>query len=307
MRRGVVALVVLVVLAGAGVGIALAMSGSSSFPMEAACLDTGDRLTKIQLLEHVPRPPHILILGSSRARPAIPAVLEGLTGKIVFNAGVQSGQASDEYVFTRLLAQKFPSVRPAYLIFVDVLIAADGVHPEMADEPLARPFLGSAAKNVRTACTPSREYTPYGGIAYPPPSKAQREQTVASELPGVLANIPADAKVPRHIDPAHTKWFEKLLTFINREGATPVIVLNPIYPKVLAARLHYGFPALKAAKTYLAWLHKHYRYVLVNAENIKTWGGKASDFSNIDHIDRANMSRLLQYIVRHSNGVLTKR
>lgn len=307
MRRGVVALVAVVVALAAGVGITLAMHGSSGLPKEAACLDTGDRLTKLRLMENLPAPPHVLILGSSRARPAIPSVVQQLTGGTAFNAGVRSGQASDEYVFARLLAERFPSARPAYIIFVDVAIAADGVNPEMADEPLAKPFLGSAARNVRTACIPNGEYTAYGGIAYPPPSKQQREQLVASELPKVLANIPADAKVPRHIDPAQTKWFQKLLGFINGQGTTPVIVMNPIYPTVLAAREKYGFPALKAAKTYLAWLHKHYRFVLVNAENIKTWGGKASDFSNVDHIDRANMTRLLAYIVKHSSGVLTRR
>ncbi len=308
MRRAVVAVVVLVVVLAAGAGITLAVGVSSQPPMEAACLDTGDRFTKLHLLEKLTAPPHVLVLGSSRARPAIPAVVAQLTGgATAFNAGVQSGVASDEYVFTRLLASRFPSARPAYIIFVDVTIASDGVNPEMADEPLARPFLGSAATNVQTACGPNGEYTAYGGISYPPPNKAQRVGMVAGELPAVLEKIPADAKVPRHIDPAKTMWFQKLLGFINGEGVTPVIVINPIYPKVLAARLKYGFPELKAAKTYIAWLHKHYRFVFVNGENIKTWGGQASDFSSIDHIDRTNMSRLLKYVVKHSDGVLKKK
>ena len=46
--------------------------------------------------------------------------------------------------------------------------------------------------------------------------------------------------------------------------------------------------------------------MLVNGEDIRTWGGKASDFWNIDHIDRANMDRLLRYVVQHSDGVLNR-
>jgi hypothetical protein len=101
-------------------------------------------------------------------------------------------------------------------------------------------------------------------------------------------------------------WFRKLLGFVNTHGARPVIVLNPIYPTVLAWREKYGFPELKAAKTYITWLRKRFHFVFVNAENIDTWGGKASDFTNIDHIDRANMNRLLSYVVHHSQGVLTR-
>jgi hypothetical protein len=289
----------------AAVGVALAGCGSSA-KKEASCTDTGDRLTKLGLMQHLTEPPHVLILGSSRARPAMPAAVKDLTGGTAFNAGVHGGTSADEYVFTRLLAQRFPQARPAYLIFTDVGIASDSVDPELANEPLARPFLGSAATSVKTACSANGEYTANGGLAYPPLSTALQEQAVANALPGVLAQIPADAKQPHHIDPAQTKWFQKLLGFINAQGATPVLVLNPIYPAILAAREKHGFPELKAANAYLAWLHKRYRFVLVNGENIHTWGGTASDFSNVDHIDRTNMSRLLEYVVQHSNGVLTR-
>ncbi|HUZ16660.1 MAG TPA: hypothetical protein VMU72_10875 [Gaiellaceae bacterium] len=276
-------------------------------PNPPSCTDTGDRLTKIGLIEHLRKAPHVFILGSSRARVAMPATVEKLTGGTAFNAGVHAGGAADEYVFTRLLAQRFPHAKPAYLIFVDVSIAVDTVNPELADEPLARPFLGAAASPKKTTCVPNGFYAADGGLAYPPAlDKAQREQRVANGLVGAVARIRADAKKPRHIDPKSTKFFRKLLGFVNAQGATPVIVLNPIYPTVLAAREKYGFPELKAAKTYLAWLRKRYRFVLVNGEDIRTWGGKASDFTNIDHIDRANMDRLLRYVVSHSNGVLTR-
>jgi len=301
MKRAVITLALFV---AAGTGAALAAYN----PNPKTCKDTGDRFTKIGLIEHLAKPPHVLILGSSRARVAMPATVEKLTGGTAFNAGVHGGGAADEYVFTRLLAQRFPHAKPAYLIFVDVNIAGDSVNPELADEPLARPFLGAAASSKTTTCVSNGWYTADGGLAYPPAlSRAQREQRVAKGLVGAVAAIKADAKVPRHIDPRSTTFFLKLLRFVNEQGATPVIVLNPLYPTVFAAREKYGFPELKAARTYLAWLRKKdFRFVLVNGEDIHKWGGKASDFTNVDHIDRTNMDKLLRYVVRHSGGVLNR-
>jgi len=298
------AVLVLALVLASVTGTALAVPN----PNPKSCKDTGDRVTKIELLEHLSKAPQLLILGSSRARIAMPATVEQLTGRTAFNAGVHGGGSADEYVFTRLLAQRFPHARPAYLIFVDVNIGGDGVNPELADEPLAKPFLASAASATKTTCVPNGWYSADGGLAYPPPlDKAQREERVAKALVGAAAGIRADAKKPRYINPSSTKWFRKLLSFANAQGATPVIVLNPIYPTVFKLREKYGFPELKAAKAYLAWLRrKHYRFVFVNGENIHKWGGKASDFNNIDHIDRKNMDRLLRYVVRHSDGVLTR-
>ena len=210
------ALLVAVLLLAPATGTALAVHN----PNPPSCKDTGDRATKLGLVENLSTAPHVLILGSSRARVAMPATVEKLTGGTAFNAGVHAGGSADEYVFTRLLAQRFPQAKPAYIIFVDVSIAGDYVNPELADEPLARPFLGAAASSKTTTCVSNGWYKADGGLAYPPAlSKTQREQRVAKALPSVLAAVRADAKKPRHIDPSSTKWFQKLLRFVNARCA----------------------------------------------------------------------------------------
>ena len=314
MNRAVLALVILLVVALTAIGVALALKHSNADANTIpntntggqACTDTGDRFTKLQLINQLPAAPHVLVLGSSRARVAMPAAVEALTGGQAFNSGVQGGGAADEYVFTRLLAQRFPAAKPAYLIFVDVEIAGDGVNPNLADDPLARPFLGADASPAKSACVDNQFYSADGGLAYPPASTAGRAQLVAQGVAEALRGIPADAKIPRHIKPAATMYFQQLLRFMNAQGATPVIVLNPIYPTILAARLRYGFPELKAAKTYIAWLHKRYHFIFLNCADIRTWGGSKSNFWNKNHIDRPGMARILQYAVQHSHGVLTR-
>jgi len=298
--RAVLGLAFVLLLAVTGTALAVPLTN----PNPPSCTDFGDRFTKLQLLDQLPQAPHILVLGSSRARPAMPSRVAALTGGPAFNAGVMQGNAADDYVFTRLLAQRFPSVRPAYLIFVDVGIAIDAVNPELADEPLARPFLGGDASSATSTCVANGNYTANGGLDYPEASKAVRAQQIAAGLPAILAGIPADAKKPHHINPSKTTYFQKLLALANAQGATPVIVLNPIYPKILSAREKYGFPEFKAAQAYLTWLHARYRFIALNCEHIGTWGGRTADFSNATHIDRENMARLLKYVVAHSGSAL---
>ena len=277
-------------------------------PNPPSCTDGGDRLTKLELIQHLRHSPNILILGSSRARVANPSTLRQLTGRSSFNAGVKGGAAADEYVFTRLLGQRFPHAKPAYLIFTDVGIAGDGVNPELADQPLARPFLGADASPSTSTCVPNGFYTKTGAIAYSAGlSAAQRAARVAKGVAEALPKIDARGSKPVSIDPAGTTYFQRLLAFANAHGATPVIVLNPIYPTVLAEHLKFGFPEQRAANTYLAWLHRRYRFVVVNCEDITTWGGTTTDFFGYDHVDRANMDRMLRYVVAHSRGILGKR
>ena len=91
---------------------------------------------------------------------------------------------------------------------------------------------------------------------------------------------------------------------MNNRGEVPVIVLNPLYPSVLAAEEKNGFPAHGATMEKLAQLHRRFRFVLVNCEDIRKWHGTKSDWSNASHVSRPNMRRELRYIVAHSDGVL---
>jgi hypothetical protein len=84
-----------------------------------------------------------------------------------------------------------------------------------------------------------------------------------------------------------------------------VIVLNPVYPTILAELNRYGNPDLKGSLAYLEKLRHRFNFVVVNCTNIYTWGGTATDFMNDSHVNQSNMRRMLHYIVRHSNGALS--
>ena len=48
-----------------------------------------------------------------------------------------------------------------------------------------------------------------------------------------------------------------------------------------------------------------YDFVVVDCQDIHKWGGTDYDWTNPTHVNRANMRRMLRYIVAHSDGALT--
>src|SRR5262249_55099694 len=105
--------------------------------------------------------------------------------------------------------------------------------------------------------------------------------------------------------PGRFLYFDRVLAFMNARGEVPVIVLNPIYPSVFAAMKRQRAPYLRATLEKLAELHKQFRFMVVNCEDIRTWGGTDYDWTNATHVNRTNMRRMLRYIVAHSDGALT--
>jgi len=292
-------------LAAALLAVASAGAGAGADGTPAPCVDHGDRATKLNLIDRLPRSPAALILGSSRARQAEPAFLRRLTGRTAFNAAVTSGTAADAWVMTRVLAARFPRRGRRFLWFVGTSIATNGVNPALAAEPRARPYLGADASGRPVRCAPNRLYAPDGSIAHPvtrPPR--ERARIVAKTVAKLLASIRDHPPHPVSPDVRRYKYFERTIAFMNRHGSRPVLVLNPIHPRILAELEKYGFPKREAALTYLNRLRRRLDLVVVDCEDIRTWGGSPAGFSDATHVDRANMRRMLRYIVAHSEGAL---
>lgn len=156
-------------------------------------------------------------------------------------------------------------------------------------------------------CRPSRRirYRPDGSLV--PRSirnLAERAKSLQRDVREAVLSIRANPPQERRVDPRRYVHFEQTLEFMNRHGATPVIVLNPVHPAVLAELRAYGYPGRKTALEYLRELRTRFAFVLVDAEDIRVWRGSPTDFSNANHVNRQNMRRLLEYIVAHSRGAL---
>jgi hypothetical protein len=292
-----------------------------------------DRSVKLDLLARLRRNPEILIMGSSRSRQAEPAFLQKLTGHPAFNAGVTGGTSADEYVFARFAADRFPQKR-RYIWFTDVGIAGGGVLPQLAHDPRARRYLAGGprfslddlktylsveatkdswrvfSKCVLATCRSHIRFRADGSLTrqslhYLPEHAKSLHAAIAKLIASVHANHTTLAEARAQIaEPGRFFYFDRALEFMNRRGEVPVIVLNPVYPTVFAAEQRHGFAWRRATLETFAQLHKRFRFVVVDCEDIHKWGGTASDWSNPTHVNRSNMRRMLRYIVAHSDGAL---
>jgi hypothetical protein len=280
----------------------------------AACADAGsgptDRSVKLDLIARLKRGPEILILGDSRGRQAEPSLLQRLTGHTGFNAAVTGGSAPDAWVFVRYAADRFPGQKRRYVWFVSAGLTTNIADPRMQADPRGRRYLQEVAPylSTQTVDPPWATDTRYradgslpGEQSPPTPRQAQAVRAEAARSVAQIRRHPPSAPPP---DPSRVQLFEHLLAYWNARGERPVIVFNPVYPTILAALEKYGNPLATASLDYLRSLQPRYDFVVVDCEDIRTWGGTDYDWTNASHVDRANMRRMLRYVVAHSGGAL---
>jgi hypothetical protein len=293
-----------------------------------------DRSIKLDLIAKLKTNPQVVVLGSSRSRQAEPWYIDKLTGlKTGFNAGVTGGDAADAWVMVRNIAARFPHAKRAYIWFVDYKIAGSGINPQLAQDPHSRPYLGSRSVSFSLAdvgtylgfqatdasyrvlrdcleghCHGKLRYQADGSL------KGAALQYLPENAPSLPLAVAQKLKDIKHEGPNITfssgqlSYFEKTLAYMNTHGATPVIVLNPIYPRVYQLLRHRNshreFDAL--AELHKLQKQKHYRFVVVDGSNIRVWGGLGGTrgWNNATHINRRNMRRLLSYVVANSDGAL---
>jgi hypothetical protein len=292
-----------------------------------------DRSIKLDLIWKLKQNPQVVVLGSSRSRQAEPKFIDKLTGlKTGFNAGVTGGDAADAWVMVRNIAERFPHAKRTYIWFIDYKIAGAGINPQLAQDPHSSRYLPGggpsfsladvgtylgfqatdASYRVVKACLEGHchgkvAYHADGSLTgralrYLPEDAPSLKKAVAQKL----AEIKGEPRSLPRFRKSELLYFVKTLAYMNAHGATPVIVLNPIYPSVyrLLQKKHSTRDAQALAE--LHKLQKQYRFVVVDGSDIRLWGGKARDFNNATHINRRNMRRLLRYVIAHSDGALTR-
>jgi hypothetical protein len=295
-----------------------------------------DRAIKIGLLYRLKASPDILILGSSRSRHAQPAFLQNLTGRTGFNAGVTGGDATDEWVFTRMLYQRFPRQQHHALIFISGGVGSNGVNPQLAEDARARRFLGAglpsgewslrhklltylsadatrSSLRVMRACVigtcTTRWFHADGSLLE---QRAVSEDRATRRLLGMLrsdiAGLASHGISPSRLEEGQqagsAHMFERLLGFLNEHGVTPVVVMVPIQPRLLRTMQRLGDRRRQSTRSYLARLHRRYRFVYLDLSNVHTFGGSPLGFVDPTHVTTATMRLMLTYVVKHDNGIL---
>ncbi|HEV8102501.1 MAG TPA: hypothetical protein VGP69_02085 [Gaiellaceae bacterium] len=271
-----------------------------------------DRSIKLDLIAKLAHGPQILILGDSKGRQAEPSYLQRLTGHDGFNAAVMGGSTPDAWVFTRYAADRFPNQKRRYVLFVSAGLLSYIADPRTKADPRGQrylqevtPYLSTQTETVDWPKHPFTGYRSDGSLrarAWPP--SPEHVKQVKAEAAALVAKIQQHPPVAPRYPPKRYELFEHLLGYLNARGERPVIVFNALYPSVYAALKSYGDPVITSSLDYLRSLRARYDFVVVDCENVHTWGGTASDWSNAGHVNRFNMRRMLRYIVAHSDGAL---
>jgi hypothetical protein len=291
------------------VAIAVALGAASAEAGSGSSAPT-DRSVKLNLIEKLKRGPEILILGDSRGRQAEPALLQRLTGHTGFNAAVTGGSAPDAWVFTRYTADRFPGQRRRYIWFVSAGLTTNIVDPRLRADPRGTHYLQEVAPYLSTQivnppwATDTR-YRSDGSLPdeQSPPSRAQVVR-VKEQAARIVAQLHRHPRPAPAFGPTRFQLLEHLLAYTNARGERPVIVFNPVYPSVLTELQKDGDPVFTSSLDYLHSLRSRYDFVVVDCQDIHAWGGTDSDWTNATHVDRANMRRMLRYVVAHSDGAL---
>lgn len=237
--------------------------GTHLFPT----VTTSDRTVKADKIEQLKEPPELVVLGSSRSMRFEPEYLEEKTGLKTFNAGVNGiGGTADAWAMTQFIHDTWPDSSPAYLWLVDVeSFVPFEIGARTANEPRLAQYVGqaSAGKGARQlaraiwenrttlfSLETARDSTRL--LLFREKAKSKESKYRKQILDdGVLKqrkwstkewerrwpnSIDRYSKLYRNVykemDPKAEEYFEKTIAFMNEQGATPLVVLTPINPKL---------------------------------------------------------------------------
>ena len=337
----VAALLLVTVLA---VGVVLALNvvadpygsvGTHFFPTITA----SDRTAKADRIEALKQPPQLVVLGSSRSMRYEPSYLQKKTGLRTFNAGVTGiGGTSDAWAMSRFIHEVWPDSRPAYLWLVDVeSFVPFKVQGKTASEPRIAKYVGAATasegpaelaraiwQNRTTEFSLDTARESVRLIVNRDKARTSRNSYQKKILAdGVLKPVkrtlkswniayPRSAKrygdlyrnVYKTLDPAAQAYFEKTLAFMNKQGATPILALTPLDPKLRKIIGPLGWDRRhEQVVEYIDSLHAKYRFVFIDITDPRIFHADPDEFLDGVHMTPVNTRKAIDYILKMTGGV----
>lgn len=293
-----------------------------------------DRAEKVRLADDLTTPPRVIVLGSSRAMKVEPSYITRRLGLPAFNAAVSSGRPADASVLAAYLHDRFPGTPQSYLWLLDQeAFADDTVDPSLlADRRLAGYLpvtvrwesrvhdfswllswrtLRLSWQTLRTGNHAPRdgrvpEAGPHSLFAPDGFRRFDLNDRRAAKGRSLKAGLRASLNIFRRryrdaftrLEPLQRRLFERTLTAMNDRGATPVIVLTPMQPRLRRALLAYGWERHHAqVVAYLHSLQPRLRFVVLDFSDLSAFGGSPRAFYDGVHMTVANYRRLVDAVL----------
>jgi hypothetical protein len=300
---------------------------------------TSDRTIKADAIEALKQGPELVVLGSSRSMRYQPKYLEEKTGLRTFNAGVNGiGGTADAWAMTNFIADTWPDASPAYFWLLDVeSFVPFKVQGRTANEPRLAQYVGEAgarrsARALLRAVAENRtamfswvtakdslrvilnrdkakvKASKYRDTFLPDGMLKQRlwtEKEWAKRFPKAVKRYgDLYRNAYKELDPEAQSYFERTLKLMNDQGATPLIVLTPINPKLLKVLSPLGWPLrYQQVLDYVTSLEGTYDFVFVDITDMTKFGADPVQFYDGVHLTTINTQRAIDYVLRQTGGL----
>ncbi len=295
-----------------------------------------DHAERLPLVDRLPAPPEVVILGSSRALKAEPGYLASRTGLRGFNAATSNGKAEDGFAYAHLFHDRYPDTRIRHVWFLEVEAFRHlPASPQLlAKDALARHFpaslrggsrlddiqrlfewgtVKSSVKALRWAATGRRP----GNVAE---LAADGFRVVDAHDRSERAGVPFETRLAVSIGTARSfirgierdglapqprRYFEEAIAAMNSWHSEPVIVLGPVHPDYRRALGPAAYDRLNALlDAYLTSLAPRLRFTVVDARDLASFGGSPAEFYDGIHLRLPNMRLLLDLVAREAGPAL---
>ena len=271
-----------------------------------------DKSFKADLIDELPSPPELVVLGGSRARRFEPSYLYDLTGLESFNCAVQCFRPEDAWAFSTYLFGRAPDVRLHAIIALQTrTFRDDTMRPGLLYDPrLAAAFPADVVAAQKTALGKPEvrdllevsRYTARGRLV-------RNRYDVTRERPGYSFDSHLALYVRRQLanhrwngplaDARSRQYFEKTVRLYNDHGVVPLVIVMPYQPRVLAEFRRAGFQKyLDRLTAYLRRASTRCDFRFLDLTDIETFGGSASGFYDGAHVTRENAHLIAAYAVR---------
>jgi hypothetical protein len=309
--------------------------GTHLFPT----VTTSDRTVKADKIEQFEGGPELVVLGSSRSMRYEPSYLTEKTGLSAFNAGVNGiGGTGDAWAMTQFIHDTWPDADPAYLWLLDVeSFVPFEVGARTANEPRLAQYVGQASigkgpRELARALWDNRStlfsldtardslrLLLYREQAKSKQSKYRRqilddgmlkprkwsEKEWTRRWPKSIERYSNLHKnVFKNVDPTAQEYFEKTLSFMNEQGARPVVVLTPINPKLRKILGPLGWTERhEEVRAYIEPLQDEYDFVFIDMTDPRVFDFDAQEWYDGVHMTTVNTRPAIDYILEQAGGI----
>ena len=274
--------------------------------------------------DHVPKGPELVFFGGSRSQRFDPAYAKAKTGLRSANFAMSNGRPESAWAVANWLYKRYPSVKQRWVIGVQTSMFHDrDLNPGVLQDSrfytyFPKDLLDQQRQHLPKTVAQMPKHTFLEGNRYGPTgmltwcSYDRRRAagvplcTILTQYIAMMRKRAAGGANGGSSDRAPL-YFEKWLGLLNAQGTTPVIVLMPVHPRVLAAMKSQHSPELRAQDTlasYLAKLSATYQFKLFDFTRIGSFGGKPADFYDGVHITQANANRIIAALAKRAGDAL---